>query len=68
MAQFKIGNKEQSFAALAKCEEVVKEHLPQPESPDIGTDWKDWIVAHQLLHEANVLIKNSPLEDGNSKK
>jgi hypothetical protein len=35
----------------------VQEKLPVPGSRDLGSDWKDWIIAHALLDEASSLIE-----------
>ena len=56
MAQFRLGQTNEAHAALAKLEKTVQEKLPAPGSRDLGSDWKDWIIAHALLDEARSLI------------
>ena len=59
MAQFRLGRMEESRAALAKLEKVLRDDLPPPRSRDLGHDWKDWIIAHALVDEANTLIEGA---------
>jgi len=35
---------------------------------DLGGDWRDWIIAHALLQEAESLIKGRATPKGNSIK
>ena len=56
MALFQLGNAEKARTALAEFESVVQKTVPPPESHDLGSDWRDWIIAHALLDEARSLI------------
>jgi tetratricopeptide (TPR) repeat protein len=69
MAQFQLGQTNDAHAALAKLEKIVQEKLPAPGSRDLGSDWRDWIIAHALLDEAKSLIEgvNSTNLDWRSK-
>jgi hypothetical protein len=60
MAQYQLKRTEDSRATLAKCAEVVESKMPKPESADLGSDWRDWIIAHALLTEAQNLIGTPP--------
>jgi hypothetical protein len=57
MSQLRMGHTGEARAALARLERAVGETLPAPGSPDLGFDWKDWIIAHALLDEARSLIE-----------
>jgi len=57
MAQFRLGKIEEAREALAKSETVLRERIPPPGSHDLGSDWRDWIIAHALLDEAKSLIE-----------
>ena len=55
MSQFKLNQLDNARAALAECGKIIEEKLPKPEQ-DLGTDWRDWIIAHALRSEARQLI------------
>jgi serine/threonine protein kinase len=57
MAQFRLGQTNEAHAAFALLEKIVQEKLPAPGSRDLGSDWKDWIIAHALLDESRSLIE-----------
>ncbi len=57
MAQFQLGQTKEAHAALARLEKIVREKLAAPGSSDLGSDWKDWIIAHALLDESRTLIE-----------
>jgi tetratricopeptide (TPR) repeat protein len=69
MAQFRLGQTNEAHAALARLEKIVQEKLPAPGSLDLGSDWKDWIIAYALLDESRTLIEgvNSTNSDWRSK-
>jgi eukaryotic-like serine/threonine-protein kinase len=56
MAQYKLHRLEAARDALTQCAEIVEKKLPKPESGDLGGDWRDWIIAHALLTEAQNLF------------
>jgi hypothetical protein len=56
MAQYKLGSTENALRELSNCNRVIETKLPQP-GKDLGSDWRDWIIAHALQREANTLIK-----------
>jgi hypothetical protein len=35
----------------------VQKQLPPPESHNLGSDWRDWIISHALLEEARSMIQ-----------
>ena len=43
-------------ADLARCEQVVQQEMPQF-GGFLGYDWRDWIIVHALLAEAQTLIE-----------
>jgi hypothetical protein len=55
MAQQQLNQIEEARSSLAKGTAVEAE-LPKLESGDIGTIWRDWIIAHVLMDEARQLI------------
>jgi serine/threonine protein kinase len=57
MALFQLGNAEEARTALAELKSVVEKKLPAPESQDLGSDWRDWIIAYALLDETTNLIE-----------
>jgi hypothetical protein len=52
-----LGQTNEAHAALARLEKIVQEKLAAPGSSDLGSDWKDWIIAHALLDESRSLIE-----------
>jgi len=55
MTQCRLGNMEKARAALTNCDKVLQDRLPHY-GADLGSDWRDWIVAHTLEKEADTLI------------
>jgi serine/threonine protein kinase len=60
MAQYKLQRLEAAQDALTQCAQIVERKLPKPESGDLGMDWRDWIIAHALLTEAQQLFGTPP--------
>jgi tetratricopeptide (TPR) repeat protein len=56
MAHYRMGAIPEARSALATAEEHARKALPRLDSGLIGTIWRDWIVAHALLDEANQLM------------
>ena len=46
--------------ALNRCAEVVRTELPKFTDKDLGSDWRDLIIAHALQSEAKRLIDGEP--------
>jgi len=42
--------------ALVDCDKLIEQKLPKP-GRDLGSDWRDWIIAHALRSEAKRLIE-----------
>jgi len=59
MAQYHMKETENSRAALAKCVEVVETQMPKLESGDLGSDWRDWIIAHAYADRSENLDRRS---------
>lgn len=60
MAQYQLGDLSAARDALAECDRVVTTKLAQP-GQNLGTDWRDWIIAHALQKEATELINSKTL-------
>jgi tetratricopeptide (TPR) repeat protein len=58
MAQFKLNQSENARTALARCNGIIEEKLPKPDKEELGTDWRDWIIAHALQSEAKQVIES----------
>jgi hypothetical protein len=63
MAQFKSGQTNEARNALASCSETVETKFPKLDSGNLGTDWRDWIIAQALRGEAGRLIDQSLTPD-----
>jgi hypothetical protein len=57
MAHFKLNQSEKALTALADCNSIIAEKLPKPDKEELGTDWRDWIIAHALQSEARQMIE-----------
>jgi serine/threonine protein kinase len=55
MSQFRLNHVDAARTMLADCNQVI-EKLPKLESGDLGSDWRDWIIAHALQSEAKRMI------------
>ncbi|HWH47908.1 MAG TPA: hypothetical protein VN664_08915, partial [Burkholderiales bacterium] len=60
MAQFHLKHVENARDALNRCAEVVRTELPKFTDKDLGSDWRDLIIAHALQSEAKRLIDGEP--------
>jgi len=58
MARYHLNEPEAARASLAKANAIFEGKLPKPESGDLGTDWRDWIIARALINEARALLAN----------
>lgn len=67
MAQCKLQRLEAARNALSQCAEIIEKKLPKPESGDLGGDWRDWIIAHALLTEAENLFGAAPAGPNSSR-
>ena len=64
MAHHRMGAVPEARTALANADGVARKSLPSLESGQIGTIWRDWIVANALLEEARQLIAGVPETPG----
>jgi hypothetical protein len=60
MGQYKLNQIDAARTNLLNCERVVLTQLPGLGAQDLGGDWRDWIIAHALLTEAQNLIGAPP--------
>jgi hypothetical protein len=69
MAQYQMKQIDNAKVSLAKCAQVVETRLPKLQAGDLGQDWRDWIIAHTLLTEAQNLLGTPPagLDSSHSK-
>jgi hypothetical protein len=67
MAQYQMTQKNEARMTLAKGMGKADE-LTKLESGDIGTGWRDWIIAHALMKEANALIQGETAGPTNQPK
>jgi hypothetical protein len=58
MSQFRLGQTSEARGTLARCALLIEKQIPAY-GHDLGGDWRDWIVLHALLTEAQALI-NAP--------
>jgi tetratricopeptide (TPR) repeat protein len=56
MAHERLGEKDKARELLAQASKVINEQLPKDDSGALGEGWPDWIIAHVLRREAEVLI------------
>jgi hypothetical protein len=57
MAEHRLNHREQARSEFNKCVEMAAAKLPSLENGDLGTIWRDWIIARALLHEATDLVQ-----------
>lgn len=57
MARHRLNEPEAASVSLAKARAIFENKLPKPENGDLGSDWRDWIIARALLAEARPLIE-----------
>jgi hypothetical protein len=67
MANWRMDARDQASDALKKASECAETKLPRFESGNIGSTWRDWIVAHALLDEARALMGGAPDSTGGAK-
>jgi serine/threonine protein kinase len=60
MGQYKLNQVDAARTDLSNCEQIVQTKLPRLGVQNIGGDWRDWIIAHALLTEAQNLLGVSP--------
>ena len=65
MSEYRLGRTNDARADVAQCELLVEKQLPQL-GHDLGGDWRDWIVVHALLKEAQGLIEGRGVPDNGS--
>jgi eukaryotic-like serine/threonine-protein kinase len=55
IAQQKQGKREEFSTNLAAAHKIIREQFPTIEKGDLGSDWRDWIIAHTLIAEVETL-------------
>jgi len=55
MAQFQLGQRAESRAALGAATEAVNHQLPKTDH--LSVEWNHWIIIHVLMREAEALIE-----------
>ena len=65
MAHAKLGRPEEARTALAKGVGIADRDLPKRDSGDLGDEWNDWVIAHQLMREARALLEGSDSQTNN---
>jgi eukaryotic-like serine/threonine-protein kinase len=58
MSDYRLGQTNDARSMLAQCALLIEKQIPTL-GHDLGPDWRDWIVLHALLKEAEELI-NAP--------
>jgi len=56
MSEYRLNQVADARADVARCEELVQKQMPQL-GRALGYDWRDWIIVHALLAEAEGLIE-----------
>ncbi len=56
MAQHQLKQNELARAAMEQGAEIAAKKLAKPENGEVGSGWRDWIIAQALLQEAKALI------------
>jgi eukaryotic-like serine/threonine-protein kinase len=56
MGQYKLNQADEARTNLMNCEKVVQTQFPTLGISDLNLDWRDWIIGHALLSEAQNLI------------
>jgi serine/threonine protein kinase len=57
MARYEIHDIAVARESLYQGSNLIATQFPAPDSPDLGRDWPDWLMAMILLREANSLIR-----------
>jgi tetratricopeptide (TPR) repeat protein len=60
MAQHRLDRPHEARAALTKGADIVNARLLRTENTTLDENWVDWLVAHILLREAQVLLAGRP--------
>jgi eukaryotic-like serine/threonine-protein kinase len=60
MALHRMERKEEARTLLARGTALFEEKLPKVGSGDLGGNWRDWIIAGELLGEARALLGDDP--------
>jgi len=60
MALHRAGQPDLAHSLLARGNSTFESKLPKLEGGDLGQDWRDWIIARELLSEARALLGNKP--------
>lgn len=68
MAEQQLQQPEAARASLARAVTLFQTRLPKLESGDLGDDWRDWIIAHALIIEAETLIATGTNSQTEAKK
>jgi tetratricopeptide (TPR) repeat protein len=63
MGQYKLNQPDEARTNLLNCEKVVQTQFPTLGISDLNLDWRDWIIGHALLTEAQNLIGPASRED-----
>jgi len=63
MSEYRLNQVADARADLARCEQVVQNQMPRF-GDVLGFDWRDWIIVHALLAEAQGLIEGGPAGQG----
>jgi len=56
MALKRLNRDEEAQAVFAKAAGVFEAKMPKLESGNLGADWRDWVIARELLREAGILM------------
>jgi len=57
MSEYRLNQVPDARADVARCAQLVQEQMPRVGGV-LGYDWRDWIIVHALLAEAQGLIEN----------
>jgi serine/threonine protein kinase len=60
MAQQRLGQTEDARKTLTDALALAKAQLPEPTKTELDGIWHDWIIAHELTHQATELIQPGP--------
>jgi len=67
MAEHQLKHADEARAAFDKGTQMA-DQLKKLESGDIGSGWRDWIIAHALMKEANALIEGQTAAEADKRK
>ncbi len=59
MSQFKLNQFDNARTTLSNCNRLIKERLPEA-GHDLGSEWREWIIATSLQSEAKRMIEGDP--------